>query len=421
MDDTFAQIEALYCPPLDPALLSAILSDHDVADQQGLRNAKKMLDGMKEDALLDESAAFDPSGTGGAEGTLPDGNLTESHPETSASLSRGTDSASLSNGVSSVDLEEEPAETDASNGVYDVLDDFDRLEEGARIKSVQGMFGDQISRYSIQHALRKCDGKWHLAVEDLLSQAYFADTENMADGDAVHAKGIDAFSEEYRISRGRKGKAKTSKPKEQNGSGIQIIPSYAPPEGLDADSSGNAVTKKAKSAASSRSPSSDVASTAVRRDRHDLAKVAAFTKASAAHRKAKSNALMGGAAAYYGQVGRENAALSSAASEQAADEHVASQSTSTQLDLHGVDVRNAVRIAQEKVEEWWDNLGESRVNGRIGADDRQAGYRIVVGLGRHSEGGKSKLGPAVTKMLKDERWRIESAGPVIVVKGPLKK
>jgi len=130
---------------------------------------------------------------------------------------------------------------------------------------------------------------------------------------------------------------------------------------------------------------------------------------------------MGGAAAYYGQVGREYAALSSNATAAAADQLVSTQSTPTQLDLHGVDVLNAVRIAQEKVDAWWRGLGESRVNGRLGIEDRQTGYRIVVGLGRHSEGGKGKLGPAVSKVLRQEGWKIENAGAVIVVKGKAKR
>ena len=126
---------------------------------------------------------------------------------------------------------------------------------------------------------------------------------------------------------------------------------------------------------------------------------------------------MGGAAAYYSQLGRDLSALSFGATADAADSLAARQSSATQLDLHGIDVLNGVRIAQERVESWWCSLGENRVNGRAGAEDRGAGFRIVVGAGSHSVGGKGKLGPAVSKMLKSEGWRIEPAGAVIVVKG----
>ena len=274
-------------------------------------------------------------------------------------------------------------------------------------------------------------------------KAYFIEAENSLDGHVISAKGVDAFSEENIVRRGRKGKAKnrnakniserrssslpglhndtTSTPGEVKGTHVGIIPQYKQLEVNEAELDWNAAVKKAKSAASSRSPSSDMSSTTARRDAYALARTAAFSKANAAHRKAKSDRLMGGAAAYYGQVGRDYAALSSSASADAADALVASQSTPAQLDLHGVDVLNAIRIAQDRVEAWWNGLGESRVNGRIGAEDRQIGYRIVVGLGRHSEGGKGKLGPAVTKMLKQEGWKVEPAGAVIVVKGPMKR
>ena len=548
MDDTLAQLEVQYCPPLDPALLSAILSDYDLADIKNLEEAKKTLDELKKDALLNEAAEFDPSGTGAAENGLLDGDRTESHADTSASLSRKTDSSGLSNELSSLGFEDDTVDYESNVGVNNELEDFDKLDEAAKIQRLQSIFGDQINRYSIQYTLRKCGGNWNAAVEDLLNQAYLLDSKSVANFEAVNNKGVDAFSEENIVRRGRKGKAKnqrlkntgerrssslpglydgeqppvtnkwksakedvefiasrtgiatatvfsiyyekgasmsqtiaallkasmaeskrigldevlvasqayelgrdfptisaeylnvlvrltypstasahelatvlTSKPKVQNGGGVQIIPRSTPLEEVITDSSWSGVSKKAKSAASSRSSSSDMASAAARRDEYALARAAAFSQASAAHRKAKSDRLMGGAAAYYGQVGREYAALSSSASVSATDALVASQSTPTQLDLHGVDVANAVRIAQERVEEWWDGLGEARVNGRIGAEDRQTGYRIVVGLGRHSEGGRGKLGPAVMKMLKHEGWRVESAGAVIVVKGPLKR
>jgi hypothetical protein len=35
------------------------------------------------------------------------------------------------------------------------------------------------------------------------------------------------------------------------------------------------------------------------------------------------------------------------------------------------------------------------------------GYRIVTGLGRHSEGGRGKIGPAVLKTLMSEGWKVE--------------
>lgn len=545
MDDILAQTEAQYCPPLDPALVSAILSDYDLTDAHNLASAKRTLDELKEDAILNEAADFDPSGTGAVKDTI-DESRTESHVDTSGSHSRETDSTGLTNGVSLLDLEDDHPDFDVDEYDQDLVHDFEELDEAAKIKRLQGIF-KTISRYSIQHTLRKYNGKWNAAVDDLLNQASFVEADDGSNENLVVAKGVDGFTDDRLLHRGRRRKTKNNRPKNLaqrrsnslpgspegsntetkntwktaadeisfisartgmstasvssvyyangtsmsqaiaaiirsavedklqaemgvastsdqaavlarefptistdylaallritdssveparelakalifksnfDGGGIRIIPQFAPLGDFDASSNWNEATSKARSAVSSRSTSLDIAASASRREAYAQAQAFAFSKAGAAHRKAKSDRLMGGAAAYYGQLGREYAALSFSAAAASADSLVASQSTSNELDLHGVDVNNAVRIAQEKVEAWWEGLGESRINGRVGAEDRMAGYRIVVGLGRHSEGGRSKLGPAVSKMLKQEGWRIESTGAVIVVRGPVRR
>lgn len=548
MGDFVADIEAEYCPPLDPALVSAILLDYDLSKAEEVTEARRTLDELREDAIVNEAVAFDPSGTGAVDDGPETQDLKKSIVGTSASQSHETDSTSITNGLSSLDLEEQFSQSDLDLEDEAEVHDFDQLEEGAKVKRLQNIFGDKVSRYSIQHTLRKYNGKWNAAVDDLLSQASFVDVGSSAEGHVVVAKGIDGFTDEQLRRRGRKGKARNkkprhptdrrssslpglhdaqptpmtntwktaaedvefiatrtgvssskvssmyyansatlshtiatvlasainhkpkvavdenvismqaaelacdypsvteeqlhtlvkitypsrkaaqelaqalvSKPRSPENGGIHIVPQFAPLEGLGADADWNEVTKKAKSATTSRSPSLDLASSAARRDAYAQAQATAFSKAGAAHRKARSDKFMGGAAAYYGQLGRGYAALSSSAAADTADRLVASQSTSHELDLHGVDVANAVRIASEKVAEWWDRLGENRINGRIGAEDRLAGYRIVVGLGRHSEGGRSKIGPAVTKALKQEGWRIEATGAVVTVRGPIKR
>ena len=548
MDDTFAQLEAEYCPPIDPPLLSAILSDYDLSDQKNVEGAKKTLDALKETALLEEQAGFDPSGTGASEEDNIAERGPESCPDASASLSRETEQTSLSNGVSSLDLEDDGLDDIAGLGGLEDAADIDKLDEETKVQALFDVFGKHTSRYNIRHTLSECSGKWSAALEELLNHVYLGELEEDKSGEKIIAKSIDAFAEENLTRRGRKGNAKnkrlrnaderrslsmpvphgesqspqsnkwkhaaenvefiaartgivaatvrsvynergasvsqtiaallkdsmeeskyvvtddeavsslaqelavdfppialeylaaivrlthpsktaarelaealSAKPKDAGHGGLQIITRFAPLSDVDAESNWSKVAKKTRSSASSRSPSLDASSAATRRDAYTLARAAALSQASAAHRKAKSDRLMGGAAAYYGQVYRENTALISSASAAVADEVAASQSTPTQLDLHGVDVANAKRIAQAKVEEWWNSLGESRVNGRIGAEDRQTGYRIVVGLGRHSEGGKGKLGPAVMKMLRQEGWNVEPAGAVLVVKGPMKR
>lgn len=143
----------------------------------------------------------------------------------------------------------------------------------------------------------------------------------------------------------------------------------------------------------------------------------AQAQASSAYRKAKSDPLMGAAAGYYSQVGRDLGDRARVMESMAADSLVAAQSSRTQLDLHGVNVKDALRISKERVTTWWHELGELKAapGGYIG------GFKIVTGVGKHSEGGRGKLGPAVGKMLIREGWKVEVGSGSLVVRGVVRR
>ncbi|CBX96353.1 hypothetical protein IAQ61_001525 [Plenodomus lingam] len=134
----------------------------------------------------------------------------------------------------------------------------------------------------------------------------------------------------------------------------------------------------------------------------------AFQQASSAYRKGRSTPLMKAAAGYYAQEGRDLSANLRALSATEADTFVMSQSGPSYLDLHGVTVADATRIAKQRTQAWWNGLGEQRIPEWSGAGRRGGGepFRIITGLGRHSEGGRGKLGPAVAKMLVNEGWKV---------------
>lgn len=137
-----------------------------------------------------------------------------------------------------------------------------------------------------------------------------------------------------------------------------------------------------------------------------------FQKASQAYRRGKSDHLMGAAAAYYSQQGRDADALARSARSEVADALVAHQTSRTELDLHGMNVNDAKRIAKERVTTWWHELGMTE-GGRPVIGSR---YHIITGMGHHSNGGVSKLGPAVCKMLMSEGWKVEvQPGQVFVL------
>lgn len=144
----------------------------------------------------------------------------------------------------------------------------------------------------------------------------------------------------------------------------------------------------------------------------------AFAKAHAAHRKSKSNPLMGGAATYYSSVGRETSATIRRHEAASAERLVTAQSKPGEVDFHGVRVQDAVRMAREKVEGWWENEGgEWARKGKA----MTGGLKIVTGIGRHSQGGKGRLGPAVGAMLVREGWKVSFGEGFLVVLGKARR
>lgn len=144
-----------------------------------------------------------------------------------------------------------------------------------------------------------------------------------------------------------------------------------------------------------------------------------FGQATSAWKKSKSNRLYGGAAAYYAEVGRERANAARALQAEEADALVFQQSSSNVLDLHGVSVQDAVRLAGSKTQDWWDGLGDSKYVS--GANPARAGFRIVTGVGSHSKNHAPRIGPAVSKMLIREGWKIEIGHGELIVTGKSRK
>jgi DNA-nicking Smr family endonuclease len=137
----------------------------------------------------------------------------------------------------------------------------------------------------------------------------------------------------------------------------------------------------------------------------------AFQKAAASYRRSRSDKLMGGAAAFYADLGHDYNSKTKEYENIAAERYVTENSSDGVLDLHGVTVAQAVRIAKERTTRWWVETKP---------DEKGRGvrpFRIVTGLGRHSKGGEAKLAPAVTKMLQREKWNIGIGQGEILVYG----
>ncbi|KEF51853.1 uncharacterized protein A1O9_12191 [Exophiala aquamarina CBS 119918] len=153
---------------------------------------------------------------------------------------------------------------------------------------------------------------------------------------------------------------------------------------------------------------------------HRAAASHSFNQASAAFKKSKSDRLMGGAAAYYSQVGHDRMRVAKEMHAAEADALVARQSSTTVLDLHGVSVADAVRIASDRTQSWWDGLGDAKYASGGGGPMR-AGFKIVTGVGTHSKNHAPRIGPAVSKMLIRDGWRVEIGHGEVVVTGKTRR
>ncbi|KAJ8117767.1 hypothetical protein ONZ43_g4131 [Nemania bipapillata] len=129
-----------------------------------------------------------------------------------------------------------------------------------------------------------------------------------------------------------------------------------------------------------------------------------LASASSAYKRAKSNGLMGQAAAFYAERARSEAANHREALSTEADLRVDQQSNSTMINLHGVSVRDGVRIALERVWIWWESLSPEEKTRKA---MRDGGFKVITGLGRHNANGKSPLRDTVFKALADDGWKLE--------------
>lgn len=204
--------------------------------------------------------------------------------------------------------------------------------------------------------------------------------------------------------------------------GLSVIPRYAPLE-LDVDDhsgpQGWQTTAKRGRAPIVASAEDNAAMAASWSEKAGQR----FQQASAAHRKGRSNHLMGAAAGYYAQEGHDAARRAREYSGYDADVVVSESSTATLIDLHGVSVKDAVRIAKFRTEAWWNRRkGVRGVDGRIGEINSFIDHlTIVTGRGAHSTGGLGKIGPAVSTMLLRDGWNIAINEGYIHVNGKGRK
>lgn len=139
----------------------------------------------------------------------------------------------------------------------------------------------------------------------------------------------------------------------------------------------------------------------------------AFTAASHAYRRSKSDVLISGVASYYASLGREYDTKYRHYSQVTANRLVASNSSVNTLDLHGVTVKDALRILEEAITLWWSRVEVLRERGEVKALQK---FVVIVGQGQRNKGG-SRLGPSVGGWLRRNGWGFHEAKGEFMVWG----
>jgi hypothetical protein len=140
----------------------------------------------------------------------------------------------------------------------------------------------------------------------------------------------------------------------------------------------------------------------------------AFAAASQSYRKSKSDSLRSGVAAYYATLGRDYDTKFRYYSQLSTNRLVAERRTRpNELDLHGVAVKDALRLVEEGITAWWARVVVIRERGEVKALES---FVVIVGKGERSRGG-SKLGPAVAGWLRRNGWGFQEARGEIIVWG----
>ncbi|KAJ5435105.1 Ubiquitin system component Cue [Penicillium cf. griseofulvum] len=468
-DELLKELESTYCPPIDPALFAAIVSDFDLAIPTQVEQLRETLDVLNASAVEQENLPFDPTGTTNLRNSDVSGSLIgESSDDAPSDF---TSWPSFDNPEQDNDdhnsTSHESQKPQGSKLAYTFLG----MTTAEKAQNLISMF-PSITRPEAERILEDCHDNLSRSMDVLLNLAFIEETQiareipqetpEEADQDSRSfiPKSIDGFQAKEDLNGGGKKSRKKKKQQKQRQAelvsqamnnavtnkwetgkkdidfissrtgelsqkypGIQpttligliriannqisaadeladtlsrrpdlisvsnIISFVSSPVTLDEEEENVAPAQQAESA----SDFMDFHEAASAANSHFAARSVALAQASQSARRARSNPPL-----------RRRLCLLPGPS----DRLVARQSSHSDLDLHGVTVANAVRIARERVQAWWDGLGDQKYV-RGGGQSSHGGFNIVCGLGNHSLDRKSHIGPAVWNMLLKEGWRVE--------------
>ncbi|KAF4122110.1 Smr domain [Geosmithia morbida] len=187
---------------LDDTVVVAIAGDYDLDTFFGYKAAEDTLKDLSQNVVFEEATGFDPSGHGydGAEEEM-DPSRDDDLSTSTTSASRQASRARRTTVSSSTDTSSTPAD---SASAVPRLTTFNDYSDKFKFVILWDMFSE-LKEYDVKHALKKANGDFQSALDDLLNIQFLQST-------GQQQRGIDAFFQPDDTTAGpAKGKKKKSK------------------------------------------------------------------------------------------------------------------------------------------------------------------------------------------------------------------
>ncbi|KAK3692951.1 hypothetical protein B0T22DRAFT_448676 [Podospora appendiculata] len=391
---------------LDGALILAIASDRDIQSQYD--EIRSDLLALADCAGAEEATGFDPSGMGGGLADLEQANLDEAGTMGNVMLTSDRESLVTDNCTTISDSSGSSEPQRFSNQA--------NLSDAEKIDGLRLIFPN-FKDHTMSYILRESRGDLDLAFELLLNRQFLHDSKQLP-------KGIDAFvsdaEQQVLNAKIRPGRARPEKTRQNLAIDYAVVSPTTDSEELEgakgpvklpmsqiagktsarrvAPASPSYPVSDWRTVPASKTMSLGTSSSAARpAAEFSNSHLRAVTKLNRLGPLGRQGAIV------YTERARDEARMSAGMTLQMAERYVAQQSDASKTDLHGVTVLDGVRIAKQRVWQWWNNLGENRESLA-----KHQGFTVITGVGHHSAGGVSRLRQAVGVALKNDGWKMET-------------
>lgn len=198
---------------LDEALIVAIANDHNLQQTSEYEAANAILTGLAQEVTFEEATGFNPSGIPVSPEDV--GALNDQLSTTTTTISQHASQSCVTDS-SGTDLSSSAA--DATSSTIPRLTSFNNDTEESKVDQLKTMFAE-LKEYDIKYSLKKANGDFQVALDDLLNVQYLKST-------GQEKKGVEGFFQPETVvtKKGRKKGKRPMTPETESLSGLVDSP-----------------------------------------------------------------------------------------------------------------------------------------------------------------------------------------------------